>query len=482
MDPRSFHNILVLGAGPAGLCAAWNLIRDGHRVMILEKEEVCGGQSITFEVGEYRYDLGPHNIHARRKSILEFLKRNLGDSFIEHEVLPQIYFRRKRVDYPLVGIQVLQSLPLFTSLACGLSFLWNRFCSFVIPAFKDDGTYETWIINRFGRLFYDIFFSPYSEKVWGIPPSELSDIVAKKRIMVKGLIDLIHAMLFKKETYHPENPRLIKKFYPSNGVGEIIDFFEKGILDGGGQILNGCKVTRVITAGGRIAHVMMSKGESSETLSLDKDGDQNWEILSTIPLNELILMMEGDVPTHVAEAARGLDFTSTVFLYLNLNKPDIFQTPLLYFSEKEFPFNRIYDIGLFSRKMVPLGKNAICLELSCSYGDAMWYLDDHALFQKCIVPLERHGLLSRSSVESYHSRRLHHAYPRFRVGYKDKLRSIFEFINNISNLTTFGREGLFTYANVDEVLWMGFEVAKNVRYQDRLRLSLEELMSDHIDV
>lgn len=475
-------NIAILGAGPGGLCAAWNLVKDGHRVIVFEKEPVCGGQSITFEKDGFRYDLGPHNIHSHRPSVFNFLKRVLDHQVLETKVFPQIYFRKRHIQYPLVGIQVLESLPLLTSIACGLSFLWCRVCATFSSAFRDDGSYKTWVINRFGQQFYDIFFGPYTKKTWGIPPIELSDIVAKKRIAIRGIPELISSILFKKEFYHQENPRLVRNLYPIMGVGEISDFFTAGIREGGGTILNCCAVKKIALDRNRVTKICYLEDSKLKTLDFQAEGGaDNWQVLSTIPLNEMILILDGNIPQSVLEAAMGLDFTSEVFLYLNLNTPDAFKVPLLYFSEDEFPFNRIYDVGLFSRAMVPEGKNALCLEVTCNYGDEIWSMDQKALFEKCMLPLEKHGLLSRDRVTTYHVRRLAHAYPRFRIGYEQKLRTIFDYLAEVPNLITFGRQGLFAYANVDDVIWMAFEVVKELPYPERIKLPIEELLPDYIN-
>lgn len=476
------QNIVILGAGPGGLCAAWNLAQDGHHVTVLEALPTYGGLSATFARGDYRYDLGPHNIHTSRKSIMDFLEKNLADSIFEHPLRPEIFYRKKRFVYPLQGEQVLRLLPIWTMIACGFSFLWSRIRAFVSPAFKDDGTYKTWVVNRFGQRFYDIFFGPYTEKTWGFPPSELSDIVAQKRIAVRGLSELINSVLFKKELAHPENPRLIRNLYPREGVGEISDFFAKGILESGGEILTSCKVEKITLEKGKATAVHYLANGTPKVIHFDhKNGFDKWDIISTIPINDMVLMLEGDVPSNVRDSAKGLDFSSMVLLFLDLDQPDAFGVELLYFSESEFLFNRIYDVGLFSRAMVPEGKNAICIEITCTQGDETWNMDEKALYEKCILSLEKHGFLERSKVSSYHIQRLTHAYPRFRVGYQQKLRAIVDYLKNVPNIITFGRQGLFSYANVDDVIWMAFEISKQIDYRDRITLPVEELLPDYIN-
>ncbi len=474
--------VAILGAGPGGLCAAWNLVKDGHQVVVFEKEPMCGGQSITFARDGFRYDLGPHNIHSRRQSVLDFINRILDHQMVQTRMDSQIYFRRRRVSYPLVGSQVLRSLPWLTSMGCGLSFLATRVRATFSPRFRDDGTYESWVVNRFGRRFYDIFFGPYTRKTWGIPPSQLSDIVAQKRIAIRGIPELIRSILFKKEIYHPENPRLVKNLYPTTGVGRISEFFADEIRRAGGTLLTRCRVKSVLMAGRRATSIGYEEDGVAKTLDFRAEGgSETWQVLSTLPINELVLMLGGEVPDPVRAAAAGLDFTSEVFLYLDLNTPDAFGVQLLYFSEDEFPFNRIYDVGLFSRAMVPEGKNALCVELTCNYQDELWRLDDQSLFEKCMLPLERHGLLTRNRVTSFHVRRMPHAYPRFRVGYDQKLRTIFNYLAAVDNFMTFGRQGLFCYANVDDVIWMAFEIVKELPYRDRMSLPIEELLPDYIN-
>lgn len=476
---ESPKKIVILGAGPSGLAAAWSLVRDGHHVLVLEKENVCGGQCITFARGGFRYDLGPHNIHSKHRVVLDFLKQKLGQELRSNEFFAQIYFRGKRIDYPFEGLDVLKAVRPWTGAWCALSFFGNRFFSIFNPRVRDDGTYETWIVNRFGRRFFDIFFGPYSEKVWGIPTRELSDLVAKRRIPVRGFFELIRLVIFREQRFHPENPKTVKSFYPRLGIGEVAKCFVREIEQGGGIIKNGAEVKQLVVESGCVKEVSYSWRDRNERIVSQGLGEtNNLYVLSTIPVNKLVGMTVGEIPPEVADAAKGMDFTAEVFLYLDLNCADAFKVPVFYFSDSEFPFNRIYDIGQFSRDMVPEGKTALCLEVSCTVGDEVWNIDDQTLFEMCLKPLERHKLLFRSQVDGFHTRRLSHAYPRFRVEYEENLRKIFDYLDFLSNIWSFGRQGLFSYANIDDAIWMGFQVATNLPLRQKIGLTTMDLFPD----
>ena len=478
-------NIVIVGAGPGGLAAAWNLIQDGHRVIVLEKEDYIGGAASTFEKDGFRYDLGPHNLHPNRQSIIQFLCNSLGNRFVTLvDPRIEVFFRGRRFKYPLTS-QIFSSLPIITSFLCGISFMRQRLLLFLGMAIREDGSYKTWVTNRFGKRFYDIFFGPYTEKTWGFPASDLSDIVAIKRIPVNQLSDLIKSLIFKTNPHNPKHSQThanMVNIYPKSGVGEVSDYFVADIQKFGGEIHIGCCVDGITLEGKWVTGIQYSQNGQCKHIDFRQEGGvEDWTIISTAAVNELMLMAKGDVPEDVVQAARGLDFSSMVFLYLNINMPDVFGNHLYYFSEDEFPFNRIYDVGLFSRDMVPPGKNALCLEFTCTYNDEIWNAPLDQIFEMAIKPLEKHALLKRTDVESYHFRHLTHAYPRFRKEYQKKLRIIFNYLETVINLETFGRQGLFSYSNVDDVIWMAFQITEHLRYRDRFPLPIEEILPEYVD-
>lgn len=444
---------VVIGAGPAGLCVGWNLSVDGAQVTVLEKSNETGGISLTFHDDGYTFDLGPHNIHSVYPDIITFLKKILGDDLNQHEIKINILFRNRFVSYPLKGIKVFKALPVTTVIPAGFSFLWARLKMYARNP-KDDNSFESWIKNRFGVILYNYYFGPYAQKAWKINASEISKYVAEKRVPVLSLTDYIRGIFRKKpKLFHSEDATQINHYYPTKGIGQISDYLAKGIITDNGKIKHNVKVLKINGSARRVESVTYE--ENGEVKTIDTDF-----LFSTIPINEFIKILDLDVPEEVKEAASGLDFCSETLLYIKVSHPEIFSTPLTYFSDPKIKFNRVYEVGAFNRECVPAGKSALCVEYTCDKGDEVWSATSEELFEDAMAVFEPLGIIKHKDVEGFMTRRITHAYPRFRIGFEERLNTILDYLSSLENVITLGRQGLFCYANVDDVLHMGFRVSE----------------------
>lgn len=464
---------VIIGAGPAGLCVGWNLAMDGFPVKILEKTNEVGGLSLTFRDGKYLFDLGPHNIHTIYHDIFTFIRKILGEDLYLHTPKVNIFFRDRFISYPLKGINVFKALPLSAVIPAGLNFLWARAKMFMRDP-KNDNSFERWIKNRFGNILYNFYFGPYAEKAWKIDASELSCYVAEKRVPVVSLTDYIRGA-FKKppKITHSEDWSQIKNYYPRKGVGQIIEYLAKSIVDNNGKIENNVEILSINGTNRRVESVNYKQNGQVKTIKTDF-------LFSTAPINDFIKVLNLKVPKEVREAASGLDYCSETLLYLKTSRAKIFDTPLTYFSSSQIKFNRVYNVGLFSKECVPPGKSALCIEYTCNIGDEIWKASPEELFNDAIRVFEYYGMLNRQEVDGYSVRRITHAYPRFRVGFEEKLNTILDYLSTLENVVTLGRQGLFCYANIDDVLHMGFRVTEILSTIRKKGINYSELFPKYI--
>jgi protoporphyrinogen oxidase len=464
---------IIIGAGPAGLCVGWNLSLDGVQVTLLEKNKETGGLSLTFSDDGYLFDLGPHNIHTIYPDIITFLKKSLEDDLSQHNPKVQIFFREHFVSYPLKGIHVFKALPVIVVIPAGLSFLWARIKMFLRNP-KNDNSFESWIKNRFGRILYNYYFGPYAQKAWKINASEISSYVAEKRVPLLSIRDYIRGM-FKKQPqkFHSEDWAQIDHYYPRKGVGQITDYLTKGIVENNGRIENNVEILSIDGNGRRVESVTYKQSDEVRTIGTDF-------LFSSIPINDFIRMLNLDVPEEVKDAASGLDYCSESLLYIKTSRPNVFDTPLTYFSDPKIKFNRVYEVGSFSKECVPPGKSALCIEYTCNLEDSVWTASPEELFNDAIGVLEGLGMLDRKEVEGYLIRRITHAYPRFRIGFDERLKKILQYLSSLENVITLGRQGLFCYANVDDVLHMGFRATEMLSSISRKGIDYSELFPKYV--
>jgi len=345
-------------------------------------------------------------------------------------------------------------------------FLLARFLMFLRN--PKDTSFKDWITNRFGKTLYNIYFGPYANKAWKTAPEEISSYVAENRVPIISLTDYIRKLFnIKPKRFHKEFGPTVQSFYPKFGIGQVVDFFLKELEETDCKILKNCKITSILLKNNSARKVCFEQNGNKQELETDF-------VISTIPINEFILLFDPEPNLKVVEAAKNLDYCSEKLFYIKLNRKKAFDVPLVYFQDPQIRFNRVYDARAFSQHCVPDGKNALCFEFACCIGDETWNAKDSELYEYIVDTLEKESVLDiREHTEAYFSMEVTHAYPRFRVGFQKNLRSSFSFLSELDNAITLGRQGLFCYANVDEVVSMGFRAveyintlkSKNVNYQ-----------------
>ncbi|MDP3937409.1 MAG: FAD-dependent oxidoreductase, partial [Deltaproteobacteria bacterium] len=357
--------------------------------------------------------------------------------------------------YPLRGADVFTSVNPLLGAWCVIEFALTRLRHRLFRS-KEQDSFESWVTSRFGRTLYNIYFGPYTKKVWGRDPSQLAGSFASQRIPVLHLWDLIQrTFLGKRGGSHRHNPYADISYYPRKGIGQISDRLTEEVVSNGGKIWTEVEILGVKTEGGKIRSVKLRRGGQPEELPCDF-------LLSTIPVRELIPLFDPAPPEAVLGAAEGVHYRSARLMYLLVDREQISGTPWIYFSNPEVIFNRIYEIRVFSSEMVPAGKTALCVEVTCDAEDETWSATDATIYSKIIGPLEEAGLLEGSHVYDYFSRCLRYAYPIYEVGFEARMNAILGYLDGFDNVLTYGRQGIFSYTNTDHSIDMGFRAANFV--------------------
>ena len=433
-SPRS---VIVLGAGLTGLAAADLLASEGVRVTVLEREDHPGGLATTVKQGAFHFDLGPHRYHTTKPELLDLVRELLPDGLLLKERISRIRLMDRYFRYPLALGDVLKRMPPHRGAAMMLSYLGERLRNVVSPRREDD--FEGWVVRRFGRRLYDIYFGPYTEKLWGIPPAKLSADWASQRITVPGLTGLIRETLFPST----EKVRsLVSTFhYPKGGIGRISEALAARVVAHGGRVLCGTE-PRAITRTGDGFRVEVAGNP------LEADG-----LVSTIPVDRYVELLGGLVPEAAHRSAETLSFRAVVFVALRLRNRVEAGDHWIYASEDDYLFNRLSIPENFDSDVSPEGSQVV-FEFSCQVGDGIW-TGSTDILRSAVEGGIRLGLFVREDVLESTVVKASHAYPVYDLGYASRSSTVLDALDALEGSVTCGRQGLFRYNNMDHSIEMG---------------------------
>lgn len=444
---------VVLGAGPAGLTAAYELAKKGEKSIILEQADKVGGISRTETYKGYRFDIGGHRFFTKVGEVQQIWKEILGDEFIQVPRLSRIYYRGKFFDYPLSVVSTLTNLGVVDSSLSVMSYLKSKAKGKLSPGPEAENL-EDWVIERFGNRLYQTFFKSYTEKVWGIPCDKIQAEWAAQRI--KGLSlkkAVINAMFGSNDT-----KTLIKAFdYPIYGPGMMWERCQEILDSKGSPVQMETRVTKVKHDGKRIQSVIAQKGDESIEIS-------GKNFVSSLPITALARCLDPAPPEHVLQAAKGLKYRDFLIVPLVIDIKDIFPDNWIYIHSPEFKVGRIQNFKNWSAAMVPdVSKTCVGMEYFCSEGDSLWEMSDQALVELAGQEIVGLGLVPEiQSVEDGTVIRQKKAYPVYDGEYRQHLEVIQAYLQKFENLQTVGRNGMHRYNNQDHSMLTGLLAAKNI--------------------
>lgn len=441
MPDRRSGSIIIIGAGPAGLTAAYALVRRGATVVVLEKDRQVGGLARTVEYKGYRFDIGGHRFFTKVDAVQRLWRSMLGPDLLVRPRLSRIYYAGRFFDYPLRAGNALRGLGVINALRVLASYLWVQ-----IRPIRPELTFEDWVSNRFGRRLYSIFFKTYTEKVWGIPCSTIGSQWAAQRIKGLSLRSAILHMLFGRFR-HAESPQiktLIDRFeYPRLGPGMMWEAFRQQIEKAGGRIEFGAEVQRLIRSDDRIVAVETRRDGRTEHWPADA-------VLSTMPLRELVQGFSPAAPADVVAAAARLKYRDFLTVALIVDQVDVFPDNWIYIHDARVKFGRVQNFKNWSLEMVPDPRwTCLGLEYFCFEGDDLWNLPDQELIELGRRELGVVGLVDPAKVVDGTVVRMPKAYPVYDEGFTQALDVVQRYVNTLSNLRPAGRNGLHKYNNQD---------------------------------
>ena len=448
------RSVLIAGAGPAGLTAAYEADRCGDRPIVFEKDRIVGGLSRTDAFRGYRFDMGGHRFYTKIPQAEQIWHELMGDDLIRVKRLSRIYYNRRFFYYPLRLGNVLRGLGLWNSFMIGVSFLYA-----VLFPYPEENNFEEWVINRFGRRLYMTFFKSYTEKVWGIPCDQISAEWAAQRI--KGLslrTAVLHALVGDRGQ---KVKSLIGQFlYPRLGPGMMWERMGEAVVKGGGEVRLGEPVTGIQRDGNRVTGFVVG-GEGGERVV---SGDQ---YIGSMPLAEAAAMMDPPAPDDVLEAAAQLKQRDFLTVCVIVDEPDLFPDNWIYIHDPSVLIGRLQNYKNWSAEMVPdSSKTSLGAEYFTSRGDELWEMDDEELIELAKRELDELGLAPADKIEAGVVYRQSNAYPVYDDNYREHLEKVEDFFRGLENLQMVGRSGLHKYNNQDHSMLTSILAVENIHGAD----------------
>ncbi len=445
--------VAVLGAGPAGLMAAWELNRAGYRVVLIEAAGQVGGMSATQcfrgRQGDYRFDYGGHRFITRNPELLQFVEELMEDELLHSLRKSVIRFQGRTYQYPLSAGDLLKNAPL--SLLAGAT----RDLLFQLPftepvTDRNSASFADWIESRFGRTLYQNFFAGYTGKLWGIDPTELSADWASQRISLLDLKDVAQRLLPKKDSTPRTYARRYR--YPKLGFGRIFERLAEKLCQDGVELLLNSPVSGIKHEGEQIKAICCNNADGY----LEVPADQ---VISTLPLPMM---------ADFFEFPHQLGYRSLRFFNMPMSGGDISDNTWQYLSDPEVLATRLQEPRRRSPWMAPEGHSSVMLEIPCFKNDPIWSQSDKELLPRVIQDLDSLGVDTGRSTGEYFSSYTEHAYPLMRIGYQQEREQLINRLNQFSNLIMTGRQGTFRYIFTDTAMEMGQLAARSlVDRQDR---------------
>jgi protoporphyrinogen oxidase len=442
-------DVVICGGGLAGLAAGHALARAGREVIVLERESRVGGLARTLEFRGQRFDVGGHRLLTDSERVRDLVREVVREPLLRVPRSSKILLHGRSVEYPLRPLDAVSGLgPLAT-----LRMLGGYLASQLVPGTRRHAivSLEDWVVRHYGRPAFELFFRPYSEKVWGLACDRISADWVAQRIQGLTLGAAVRRSLLRAAGGGPRT--LASEFlYPASGIGSIADGLHAAVGERV-RVSTGSVVTRIGHRAGRIEQVAADHGGRTTQYGAT-------DFISSLPLPALVRGLAPAPPTQVLAAAARLRYRDLVLVAVRIARERATDETWIYVPGKEFSFGRVHEPKNWSAQMGTSGQTLLVTEHFCRRGDAVWGSDDDMLVERTVADLVALGLIERRDALDGTVVRVPSAYPQFEVGYMQARRVLEDYLAGFANLHIVGRTGAYRYYNMDHALESGLDAAQ----------------------
>jgi protoporphyrinogen oxidase len=468
-------HVVVLGAGPAGLGAAYRLTRQGiARVTVLEQQDRVGGNAGSFELAGMRVDYGSHRLHPScDPEILSDIRSLLRDDLLDRPRHGRIRLCGRWVHFPLKPLDLALHLPPWFSANVAADLLHKTVANGNGRHGKE--TFASLLEQGLGQTICQNFYFPYVEKIWGIKPEELSVTLARRRVSASSLSKMVRRIVAAIPGLNQNGKG--RFFYPRGGYGQISEAYRDAAQQGGADIRLKSRVQSVELESSEVRVIYQDQEGKKCRLAADY-------VWSTIPITILVKCLTPAAPPDILQAVENISYRGMILIYLVLEQTQFGEFDAYYFPEATIPISRLSEPKNYSNASEPTEYTVLCAELPCLPDGPEWTKMDEELGQTTCMALESSGIPIRAPIKQIVTRRLKQAYPIYRAGYERAFDAIDQWVAGQERLLTFGRQGLFAHDNTHHALYMAYCAVKCLsndgRFDDQRWRSFREVFETHV--
>jgi len=456
MKNKRIKRVVVLGGGLAGLAAAYELTKAGHKVTVLEKENTVGGLARTIKVGEFRFDTGPHRWYTKNDMVNQWMLKLLKGEIIQVPRLTRIYFDNKFFHYPIQIKSTLTGMGILKTVQAVVDYLYESLKRRLQP--RNPVTLEEGYITKFGRTLYRMFFKRYSEKLWGVSCTQISADWIGQRTRGFNIATIIKNTLFPVKKV----VSFVDEFsYPKLGIGRIAGKMAEEIGKQGGRIILESEVVQVKHAKNYIRSVVYQKAGRQIEIKAD-------ETVSTIAISDLVNCLSPQPTMPVLELNKKLKYRDEIQVALFVKKTNITPDTWIYIHSLDLPYIRLMEMDNWSRSLSPAGTTTLVFEITCNENDHIWSHPDKKIVNEVIKSyVKEFGSITKKDILGSYIHRVTKEYPVYHLSYKADTQKIKAYLQKFTNLQIAGRNGTFRYNNMDHSIEMGLYAAWNIIENER---------------